>query len=324
MADTQPEDTSQQQQPLEEILKSIKDLNHKYEALSESVKRPHAHASGHGPNIKEGGEGDNPNNKRVKTHDDGLSSLFEPENDEGNRSSEESDFSDDEDYLNNLASLLDDPDKSGPKVSEKLAAVANKVFDSPLSTENMKDKIKKYDKPENCKKMLVPRVNPEMWKRLSKPQKSVDTKLSLMQNGIMKASIAIIQALDTIGPNLTTVKRNEMRANLGDAVAMLGKVSHDMAIRRRGAMKSALPRKYADVFGNNIPVTKWLFGDEIIKSMKDAKKFDDALPKNDYRQQNWNSKNWTGRRGQNYNRKPHWEKRKPKYDHQNPRKPSHQ
>ena len=54
-------------------------------------------------------------------------------------------------------------------VSQKLAEIINQRWSSKLEESKLKDKMSKYDRPNNCEKLTVPRVNPEIWSTLNVP-----------------------------------------------------------------------------------------------------------------------------------------------------------
>ena len=43
----------------------------------------------------------------------------------------------------------------------------NKGWSASLSNTKLKEKIAKYDRPENSGQLLAPKVNPEIWSRIS-------------------------------------------------------------------------------------------------------------------------------------------------------------
>ena len=52
-------------------------------------------------------------------------------------------------------------------VSQKLAEIVNTRWSSKLDESKLKDKMSKYDRPNNCEKLTVPRINPEIWSTLN-------------------------------------------------------------------------------------------------------------------------------------------------------------
>ena len=66
-----------------------------------------------------------------------------------------------------------------PAVVEKLADIANKCWQQRLSDEKLKEKLEKCPRPINCDKIVVPKVNPEIWGKLLRQAKGNDLQSAL-------------------------------------------------------------------------------------------------------------------------------------------------
>ena len=55
---------------------------------------------------------------------------------------------------------------------------------------------KKFRRPENCGTLLVPQVNPPIWRELPKHHKTVDDRFQVLQSLVAKGLIAIAEAKD--------------------------------------------------------------------------------------------------------------------------------
>ena len=64
--------------------------------------------------------------------------------------------------LKEIAQDFDGADETGPKVSEKLAEIVNKRWAERLDDTKFKSKMEKFLRPENCDRVIVPKVNPEI------------------------------------------------------------------------------------------------------------------------------------------------------------------
>ena len=80
--------------------------------------------------------------------------------------------------MNKLALDFTKDDKVSSPVSKPLAEIINKRWASKLSDNKLKELSEKYDRPENCEKLAVPQVNPEMWEKLTRYRKKQDLRLS--------------------------------------------------------------------------------------------------------------------------------------------------
>ena len=56
-----------------------------------------------------------------------------------------------------------------------------------------------------------------------------------------------------------------------DSLAMLGYASQELSQKRREAMRPALKKEYAGLMSHSILVTSKLFGDDLLKTMRDLK-----------------------------------------------------
>lgn len=64
-----------------------------------------------------------------------------------------------------MDALLEDDDDVWPVVAEKLANITNKAFSKQHAIESVK---KKKEVHKNCDKVMVPRVNKEIWWQMMK------------------------------------------------------------------------------------------------------------------------------------------------------------
>lgn len=84
----------------------------------------------------------------------------------GNTPSSNTSVSEDK-LMNNIAQEFDTESSSCPCVSQKLAEIVNKHLSSKLEESKFKGKLEKYNHHENCDKLVVPKVNPEIWTKLT-------------------------------------------------------------------------------------------------------------------------------------------------------------
>ena len=139
MSDIQETDTSiSVMDRLDEVLGSIKTLNERCSRSEDSSLLSLGLAPPSNGDIVMGEDG--PPSKHLRTQDrEEVNDLLENDGDDGSDFEDWSLENDDEDkYLTDLSAVLDDADRCGPAVADKLATVVNKMFREPLSTENVK------------------------------------------------------------------------------------------------------------------------------------------------------------------------------------------
>ena len=84
--------------------------------------------------------------------------------------------------LDEIAQSLDETERTDEAVAEKLTDIANKRWLQMLSDEKLKEKLEKCPRPVNCDKSIVPKVNPEIWDKLSRQVKGNDLQFSRLEN----------------------------------------------------------------------------------------------------------------------------------------------
>ena len=85
---------------------------------------------------------------------------------------------------------LNQEEKPDKPVSDTLASIINKRWQTKMPSEKLKEVLDKYGcRPENCQKLVVPRVNPQIWNKLQRTQKMTDLRMSHIQESTVKAAI---------------------------------------------------------------------------------------------------------------------------------------
>ena len=210
---------------------------------------------------------------------------------------------------------LDNKEKTSEKVAESMADIINKRFSEGLSDGKLKERQEKYQRPENCTKLVVPKVNKEIWKNLPTATKQNDAKLAAIQRTIIKATSALAQSTQEIlkaykSKKLTDKETKEkMTDKNADAIAMLGHACHELSMKRRFSIRPQLPKHLTGLCGESVPITSQLFGDNLTGTIKEIKELDRlSTPRaNNYRARNQDGRNYnnkTWQRHSNKDRKP--------------------
>ena len=92
--------------------------------------------------------------------------------------------------LSEIAQDFDNAATTGPSVSQKLAEIINKRWSLKLEEAKLKSKMEKYDRQDNCEKLVVPKVNPEIWATLNHSTRGSDLKIVNLQKTLVKVGIA--------------------------------------------------------------------------------------------------------------------------------------
>jgi hypothetical protein len=191
-------------------------------------------------------EGDTPNGQMISESDDNL--------------------------LSEIAQEFDGGDDTGPNVSEKLADIVNKRWAEKLDDSKFKSKLEKYNRPANCTRLLVPKVNPEIWANLNHNTKSADLRIVNFQKTLTKAGSALTKMTDSLLELRTKLSKSdtEQQKTLGelvsgnaDALALLGHLNIDLSLHRRELIKPHLKREYGALCSTRTPITDFIFGDDL-------------------------------------------------------------
>ena len=168
--------------------------------------------------------------------------------------------------LAEIAQAMDEAEKTAPNISDQLAKIINSRWLNKLSDESLHEKLDAHLRPANCDRLITPKVNPEIWGRLDKETHAKDIKLSYLQsnltavgNVMSKTTDMLLQArADKNRVDVETIIRMNM-----DAIAIMGHTTYNLAQRRSDVIRPTLNKDYATLCASHVPVTTFLFGDEL-------------------------------------------------------------
>lgn len=162
-------------------------------------------------------------------------------------------------------------------VADSVSTTANKRFSRGFGDEIIKAKLEKYPRPVNCEKLIVPAVNPEVWRKLGKFPRKIDLRTAHIQRALTKAAIAVTQCTN----HLVKTKAGQSESarketNVGidhcvDALLLLGHAHRQLSMGRRASLRRYLPEQSRSLCEESVPITANLFGDDLPASLKGAK-----------------------------------------------------
>lgn len=118
----------------------------------------------------------------------------------------------------------------------------------------------KYLPPSNCPILDVPKVNPVIWEKISPFTRiSRDLKLTRVQKLLTRGLTAYTRSLSST--HLTETQQ--------DALALLSNANFELNSLRKEQIKPDMNPAYSHLC--KAPVTKFLFGDDLGKRVKDLK-----------------------------------------------------
>lgn len=211
--------------------------------------------------------------------DEDVSALLKENNftnefDEEVDSEHDDNENDGDQFLETIKQELYSQNDRGPKINEKLADIANNRWTEKQEKEIVNERAKKYKVPQNCEKVIVPRVNDEIWLKMPSNSRGNDCRLASIEKCVTASTAAILEcANDLLNAKKSKAKFNpdKMIVKLTDAVSFLGHVNHELVDKRRKAIKPHLKEEYRPLCSSNIPMGKLMFGDDLAKELRNAK-----------------------------------------------------
>ena len=102
-------------------------------------------------------------------------------------------------------------------VSTQLANLVDKMVKTKLSEDNAKDKLAKYNRPQNYENLVSTRVNPQIWAKMRASSKSRDLRIQMIETGMLKSMHPIVNLTD----KLLSLKNNPQTVSKEDVSSFL-------------------------------------------------------------------------------------------------------
>lgn len=137
--------------------------------------------------------------------------------------------------------------------------------------EKRTDLLEKNPRPENCDYLSTPRVNPEIWRKISTTTRSKDIEFQKTQSSLLRAFGPVAYVLEKLvekDPKGENEEISPLIESLMDTVVLLSMANDDMNEYRRNNIKPDLHTDYRSLCSNQVPVTEMLFGDNIADQLK--------------------------------------------------------
>ncbi|XP_065053490.1 uncharacterized protein LOC135682499 [Rhopilema esculentum] len=131
--------------------------------------------------------------------------------------------------------------EKGPPISAQLAKIIDGKFGTEFDLSKRKEILDKYHSPENCQTLFSPKINPEIWGKLNPNSKRNDIKLSVLQDGLIKATSAVSVAVS-------------------DLLFACFNWSRKLTFKRRDSPRPHLSAKFKQVCSRNVKLGNFIFG----------------------------------------------------------------
>ena len=109
-----------------------------------------------------------------------------------------------------------------------------------------------------------------MWGHLDRQTRGKDLRLSSLQTTLTKVGNITAKTTDMLLKACAEYGKvdvdNMVQMNT-DALALLGHISIEISQRRRDAIRPTLPKDYATLCASHMPITNFLFGDELLTQL---------------------------------------------------------
>jgi len=162
----------------------------------------------------------------------------------------------------------------GTEIQADVASSVSRLFQQRQPKESL-DKIKAYAKiPSNCKALVTPKINTEIWSLLPQRVRQSDFhQYQTMQQQIGTASVLTAKIAEKLfssnGSDWKDIRQDLLRTSL-DTLTVLGNITQDINLRRKLDIKPNLNKDIASICSSSV-ASEWLFGENLAEQLKAAK-----------------------------------------------------
>lgn len=177
--------------------------------------------------------------------------------------------------LSKLSDKFTSSEKTGPCINSELSKILKSIVrDRQTKKDDEKrrtDLLEKNPRSNNCDYLSTPRVNPEIWRKISTTTRSKDIEFQKTQSSLLRAFGPVAYVLEKLvekDPKGENEEISPLIESLMDTVVLLSMANDDMNEYRRNNIKPDLHTDYRSLCSNQVPVTEMLFGDNIADQLK--------------------------------------------------------
>ncbi|XP_045133116.1 uncharacterized protein LOC123517183 [Portunus trituberculatus] len=160
-----------------------------------------------------------------------------------------------------------------------MAAMVNIFFEKGLQEEDYKsiteDSVTR--RPNNCPALAPVECNPQILAALKTDAKKVDSRLTEISADIISAGTILTKSLlelDRLVQNTGNSQVAQEVGKINGALALLGYANFRTNLARKLLMKREINPKYAHLCSERVPITRFLFGDDLSQSIKQIEEID--------------------------------------------------
>ena len=182
---------------------------------------------------------------------------------------------DEDNVLAELSKIYDSEGAVSDAVSSQLANLVDKMVKTMLSEDNAKEKLGKYNRPQNCENLVSTRVNPEIWAKMRSSSKSRDLKMQKIETSMLKSMHPIISLTDkllVLKSKPQDISKEDVSSFLRftlDSLTLIAHSVYEANLVRRELIRPDLNDQYKQLCSSQTPISKFLFGDDLPKAVKE-------------------------------------------------------
>ena len=120
--------------------------------------------------------------------------------------------------------------------------------------------------------MVPTRVNSEIWQQLQPHTRSQNIRMKKVQNSLLKELMPLAQLTNTLlqlPGSVPTESRESIVKQALDSLTLIAQANGELNQRRREMIKPDLNQQFRRLCNDQVPITRWLFGDELAKTCQD-------------------------------------------------------
>lgn len=121
-----------------------------------------------------------------------------------------------------------------------------------------------YLRPENCATLVAPKINKEVWKQLCQDTMNNDSTFQKVQSLLLSGLYAVLQTCNG--------SSGEQKCALTHAAVLFLSSNRESVLKRRDLICPDLNKQYGSLHNLSIPMSFFLFADELIKEVNELTK----------------------------------------------------
>ena len=163
---------------------------------------------------------------------------------------------------------LEGDETLGPAIRDPLATYATTCVTKRIERDHLKALKQKAKRPANCPNVVVPQVNPAIWRELDRFSKVRDVHMQSTQE-LSVQSLQLALAMKERLSSSEESKVEDVGSMCARLITYLGNASLEMSFRRRELLKPSINRRYHSLCGPSTKVGVYLFGDRMEEDMRE-------------------------------------------------------